>query len=287
MNNKVIHLKEVLIADNDYFFLRFLEEYFRDRGFSVDLATDGKEAIQKLLQKDYDIAIIDLFMPKINGREVINFINKKKKRKLLHFEDIEYSKLDYDNKIVAKIQLPLIILTSSSLIEQFDILKDIGADYYIPKGPSAEMKDEFDLILNSLKDMSSKSILRSKGMTIFPREASTDLLEEIYFYSDLFESLSIGIIVLDSDSSIIRVNKMAETLLQKNREDLLGRHIAQVFSKECLVRLKSSLVEALVSERPPEPLRCFEYESHQISVSKLGEKDEMKGWALVIIPGRE
>jgi CheY-like chemotaxis protein len=43
----------------------------------VDTASDGEEALQKLEQRQYDLLMVDIIMPKINGIELYNHIRKK------------------------------------------------------------------------------------------------------------------------------------------------------------------------------------------------------------------
>jgi DNA-binding response OmpR family regulator len=50
------------------------------RGFSVDVAADGVEALQHLEERQYDLAIIDLMMPRLNGYEVVDALAAKPSR---------------------------------------------------------------------------------------------------------------------------------------------------------------------------------------------------------------
>ncbi len=51
----------------------FLKKYFDD----VDIAKDGEEALEKYKSREYDIIITDLYLPQIDGLELISFIKEK------------------------------------------------------------------------------------------------------------------------------------------------------------------------------------------------------------------
>jgi DNA-binding response OmpR family regulator len=58
----------VLLIDDDEALLRMLEVSMSSDGLEVGTARDGKEALEELDQEDYDVVILDLQMPRMNGR---------------------------------------------------------------------------------------------------------------------------------------------------------------------------------------------------------------------------
>jgi len=54
-----------------------LMEYLKPYGFSLDEATDGFEALQKMHEKDYDLVLMDIPMPNMNGWETIHAIRNE------------------------------------------------------------------------------------------------------------------------------------------------------------------------------------------------------------------
>lgn len=71
--NEKIH---VLIADDEDPLRTTIAAWLSDEGFEVDEASDGNEAIAKIQSKDYDIAMLDIKMPGVNGLEVLRYIKK-------------------------------------------------------------------------------------------------------------------------------------------------------------------------------------------------------------------
>lgn len=61
--------KEVLVVDDEEIIRDFLTEVLED--YTVTVASDGDEAIEKLKNQNYDLVITDLRMPRVSGEEVV------------------------------------------------------------------------------------------------------------------------------------------------------------------------------------------------------------------------
>ena len=66
-----IQRRNILVVDDDASIRTLLRLVAERRGFSVDVAADGAEALQLLAEFQYDLAIIDLMMPRVNGYELV------------------------------------------------------------------------------------------------------------------------------------------------------------------------------------------------------------------------
>jgi len=64
----------ILIVDDETGIRNALGRWFCIRGFHVDEAADGVEAVQKCRQGAYDVVTMDLEMPRMNGLEAIEAI---------------------------------------------------------------------------------------------------------------------------------------------------------------------------------------------------------------------
>jgi len=63
--------KSILVVDDEQVMLEFLADVLED--FKVDKAADGDEAIEKLKEKEFDLIITDMKMPRVSGEEVVKF----------------------------------------------------------------------------------------------------------------------------------------------------------------------------------------------------------------------
>ncbi len=68
---------KVLLVEDDISIQEMVKGYLTKEGFVVAVASDGEEGFAKFLQDQFDLVILDIMMPKIDGLEVMNMIRKK------------------------------------------------------------------------------------------------------------------------------------------------------------------------------------------------------------------
>ena len=106
-------MKLLLVEDNPQL-NKALTTLLKRNSYLVDSAFDGEEALIYLKDYQYDVIILDIMLPKIDGLEVLRRARKN------------------------NIQTPIILLTARSTIEDKIIGLDLGADDYLPKPFSTE-----------------------------------------------------------------------------------------------------------------------------------------------------
>lgn len=72
--------RQILIVDDDPSIRNLLRLVAERRGYSVDVAADGDEALRLLAERRYDLAIIDLMMPRVNGYELVDGLRRFEQR---------------------------------------------------------------------------------------------------------------------------------------------------------------------------------------------------------------
>ena len=101
--------KRILIVDDDDEIRELLEFDVRSSGYFVDSAKDGLEGLNKALNNSYDLILLDVMMPKMNGFDVCKNIRS------------------------AKLSIPILMLTAKGTIEDKTSGFDCGADDYLVK----------------------------------------------------------------------------------------------------------------------------------------------------------
>lgn len=101
--------KRILIVDDDDEIRELLEFDIRSSGYFVDTAKDGLEGLNKALNNSYDLILLDVMMPKMNGFNVCKNIRN------------------------AKLSIPILMLTAKGTIEDKTSGFDCGADDYLVK----------------------------------------------------------------------------------------------------------------------------------------------------------
>lgn len=74
--------QRALVVDDDAGIRILVARVLARKGFEVDTACDGAEAIEKLLQHDYAVVTLDLMMPRIDGAAVVRYLVQHKPEKL-------------------------------------------------------------------------------------------------------------------------------------------------------------------------------------------------------------
>ncbi len=70
--------KRILLVDDEKDFVEALAERLRNRDFDVTTAFTGEEALEKLKEYNFDVAIVDVKMPGLDGIETLKEIKKLK-----------------------------------------------------------------------------------------------------------------------------------------------------------------------------------------------------------------
>lgn len=99
---------KVLVVEDEQNLARFIELELKHENYEVDIQYDGRAGLNKALQQDYDIILLDLMLPEMDGLEVCQRIRKQK-------------------------ETPIIIITAKGEIYDKVTGLDYGADDYIVK----------------------------------------------------------------------------------------------------------------------------------------------------------
>lgn len=112
----------ILVVDDDLVALRILQHVLQKAGYQTQLASSAKEALEWIDIMQFDLAILDISMPYIDGVELLEMIRKNPS-----YQDT-----------------PVIMLTASSLDEDRERAKLAGATLFMTK-PLAS-KDIIDFV---------------------------------------------------------------------------------------------------------------------------------------------
>lgn len=99
----------VLVVEDEEVTVDLLREGLMDQGFSVDVAQDGKKGLERASSGSYDVMIVDLMLPKVDGLQLIH-----------HLRD-------------AGNQTPVIILSAKAGVKDKVTGLETGADDYLAK----------------------------------------------------------------------------------------------------------------------------------------------------------
>jgi DNA-binding NtrC family response regulator len=66
----------ILVVDDEEALRTVLSSELKGEGYDVDTASDGDEAISVVQNKKFDLLLLDIKMPKVDGFEVLKFVKK-------------------------------------------------------------------------------------------------------------------------------------------------------------------------------------------------------------------
>jgi len=127
-------MNRVLIIEDELDTARSVREALAINSVTADIAKDGEEGIRKFNAGDYDLVLLDLRMPKMDGEQVLAEI-----RKVDPFVDV-------------------IVYTNFKEFADIKKLANIGIQGYVNKGPDADLNEVLNLILEKLAPLSEDDI---------------------------------------------------------------------------------------------------------------------------------
>ena len=73
--------KKLLVVEDEAFLRDLYIEILSDEGFEIDSAADGQEGLAKIQQGGYDLVLLDIVLPKMDGIEVLKALKKNPAKK--------------------------------------------------------------------------------------------------------------------------------------------------------------------------------------------------------------
>ena len=101
-------MTKILIVEDEEKIARFVELELTHEGYEVDKVTDGRSGVEQALSGDYDLILLDVLLPQLNGMEVLRRIRRES-------------------------DVPVIMLTARDAVMDKVAGLDAGADDYITK----------------------------------------------------------------------------------------------------------------------------------------------------------
>lgn len=68
--------KKIMVVDDDLYIRELYVEVLKDEGYTVESAANGEEALNKLKLGGYDLILLDIMMPKLDGLGIMDALNK-------------------------------------------------------------------------------------------------------------------------------------------------------------------------------------------------------------------
>ena len=154
-NEMLLEGINVLVAEDNTINQKVVKNTLQKQGATVNIVNNGQEAIDALQEEDYDVVLMDLQMPEVDGYKATRYIREVMRR-----------------------ELPILAMTADALKGEAEKCFDVGMTGFISK--PFEPRDLYHQILQVTND---RKLLEDLKATESPAEKSTELVD----FSFLFE----------------------------------------------------------------------------------------------------
>ena len=204
-------MARILIVEDEEKIARFVTLELEHEGYRVEHAADGRTAVDLALERDYDLILLDVLLPQLNGMEVLRRVRKHK-------------------------DVPVIMVTARDAVMDKVAGLDAGADDYLTK-PFA-IEELFARIRVALKR--SEAVRAASGAGSIGTGAASDTAIPPVSNSTQASALpspatlTVGSVVLDPDRREVTVggSPIALTAREFDVLALLMAHAKTVLTRE-------------------------------------------------------
>ncbi|MCM1173745.1 MAG: response regulator [Blautia sp.] len=125
---------KILLVEDNRETASFVKSGLELEGMTVDVAVDGQDGFEHFQKNEYDLVLLDLEMPRMNGEEVVIKI-----RNINPYIDI-------------------IVYTNYSQFADIKKLVNLGINGYINKGPEADLRELISIVKSKLEPINEEAM---------------------------------------------------------------------------------------------------------------------------------
>ena len=118
-------MKRILIVEDDLDIQELLDAYLRDAGYDTVLASDGVEALDRFHEAPFDLALLDVMLPKIDGFGVCELIRRESRLPVIMLtaldgeaEQLRGFDLEIDDYIVKPFSMPILLRKVAAVLRR-------------------------------------------------------------------------------------------------------------------------------------------------------------------------
>ncbi len=201
-------MARILIVEDEEKIARFVTLELEHEGYQVEHAADGRTAVDLALERDYDLILLDVLLPQLNGMEVLRRVRKHK-------------------------DVPVIMVTARDAVMDKVSGLDAGADDYLTK-PFAieELFARIRVALKRAKAVRAASGVGGSGAAAMPPVSDSTQASA----SPSPATLTVGSVALDPDRREVTVGGSPIVLTAREFDvlALLMAHAETVLTRECI-----------------------------------------------------
>ena len=127
----MFNLKKLLIVEDEPDIQELLEAYLHDAGYETTIAEDGVEALAKFQKDKFDLILLDLMLPKIDGFGVCEFIRRESNVPILMLtaldgeqEQLRGFRMEIDDYVTKPFSMPILLQKIRAILRRTSAEKE-------------------------------------------------------------------------------------------------------------------------------------------------------------------
>jgi len=172
---------QILIVEDDEHICNAMKAFLQDEGYAVDTCYDGDKALEQFYKKNYDLVVLDIMLPGVNGQELLREYRKLSNAPVLMVTALteDSHQLDSfnsraDDYVTKPFSMPVLIKRVEALLRRSGVLQNeirVGEFVLRPESYKVNYREqdisltarEFDILLllanNKEKILSHEALL--------------------------------------------------------------------------------------------------------------------------------
>ena len=192
--------RKILVVDDGESNRQLVSALLKREGAQVDVAANGRQAVEKVLANEFDVVLMDIQMPIMDGYQATRKIRERNK------------------------ELPIIALTANGMNGDREKCFEVGCDDYVPKPIDIDnLIEKIECWIGPVESVDRAAAMSKSLSALTSTESSIENLEQsdwAFPFSDDDELIEIAVSFLVETQP--KVNEMKESLRSGNLEELRG-----------------------------------------------------------------
>ncbi len=244
------YIPKILIVDDEPRMCNSLNALLSGRGYEIHISNSGKEAIECMSKNNFDLVLLDMVMPDMDGGQIMDHIGTQSPETLTivitgyvstesALSALRHRAHDYLRKPFGEEEL---LKAVENALEQ----KKLGSEHKRAEEELREtarrLKVAHDQSLIYAQELKEEMMERKRAW-----EALTRAKED---WENTFDAITDMVMLLDNEHQILRINKAAAKALSTTQDKLIGKKCYQVIHEQGRPLRGCPLVRTMKTLRP-------------------------------------
>ena len=244
------YIPKILIVDDEHHMCTSLKALLSGRGYEIHISNSGKKAIECMSKNNFDIVLLDMVMPDMDGGRIMDHIGAQSPETLTivitgyvstesALSALKHRAYDYLRKPFGEEEL---LKAVENALEQKKLDRERKRAEEELRETARRLKVAHDQSLIYARELKEEMMERKRAW-----EALTRAKED---WENTFDAITDMVMLLDNEHQILRINKAAAEALSTTQDKLIGKKCYQVIHEQGRPLRGCPLVRTMKTLRP-------------------------------------